>query len=36
VGRIHERHRNPCVFYADKEAWKSNSNEGRAAQTPEA
>lgn len=34
VDKIHEKYRNPCMFYADKEAWKSV--EGRAACEPEA
>lgn len=34
VDKIHERYRNPCMFYADKEAWKSI--DGRAACEPEA
>lgn len=34
VDKIHERYRNPCVFYADKEAWMDG--QGRTASTPEA
>eukprot|EP00227_Mantoniella_beaufortii_P005314 CAMPEP_0197613832 /NCGR_PEP_ID=MMETSP1326-20131121/59216_1 /TAXON_ID=1155430 /ORGANISM="Genus nov. species nov., Strain RCC2288" /LENGTH=412 /DNA_ID=CAMNT_0043182697 /DNA_START=50 /DNA_END=1288 /DNA_ORIENTATION=- len=34
VAKIHEKYRNPCVFYADKNAWAGV--DGRTAATPEA
>ena len=33
VDKIHEKYRNPCVFYADKEVWQGI--EGRRAEEPE-
>ena len=35
VDAIHEKHRNPCVFYADREVWKEMGY-ARAAEDPEA
>jgi aryl-alcohol dehydrogenase-like predicted oxidoreductase len=33
VDAIHEKYRNPCVFYADKAVWQAS--EGRRAEDPE-
>ena len=32
---VHERFRNPCVYYADKEVWNAHGDAGRAAKEPE-
>jgi aryl-alcohol dehydrogenase-like predicted oxidoreductase len=34
VDAIHEKYRNPCVFYADKDVW-ANLGAGRRAEDPE-
>jgi hypothetical protein len=32
VDKIHEKHRNPCVFYTSKEVWQAEA--GRATEAP--
>ena len=35
VDAVHEKYRNPCMFYADKQVWKEMGY-ARAAEDPEA